>query len=621
MALETFIFEPVTYNVVGGSLSLSKDLVYANSVFGFQSGLDSTYGNSLSGFAYNVGIGQRSLTSCIDSTYTIAIGRNAGLSNVSSHAHILIGHGTGQRLSNSRDNTYIGNLVGQSQIRSKNDLFLGMGIGSGEVPAFSNSCNIVIGKESFRDTYNSASNVVFGSRSLVSSSDVQDSILFGHSIGTLSSVRNSIRLGNACLPKTQGSNTIAIGHGIGQTDTFNVPLSNALYIGNSLSGLSGYSNDLVMGYGSQHYVRADISTRDIQLTASSVRIGGIQTNPAFSVIQGQGTQTIPNSPIVFIDKLYNGRNLTFDTVSQSSSRLSEGTYNHELILVNNTVGLITLCGTFLERGKPFSEIFTTDTIRSNSVRKYTQLALEKRGDATQLIYIRKPDVRNDLLVRSLSFKGGVAGGDDLSNVSGQFHDAIYMDNTLVDSNLTHMFLYSSNTMSFTLISFDVVKRIDSFENLSTVSYNSPADGYSLYLTRDTGRIYAGFEGSPVDWVYTGLTESGVVNATGNLPGSAPIATTQFVETMSRHYVQTQTSISWLPLRGPSEPPVLNPPEDVSGGDQDVDPIDETLEPDASLSTFLIADNVILQTDVSLTSWTPIYGGDSGVAPIYGGAAF
>jgi len=618
MSLESFIFEPITYNVIGGSLSLSKQLVYANSVFGFQAGVDSTYGNLLSGFVYNIGIGQRALASCLDETYTIAVGRYAAISNVSSHANILLGHETGQHFSNSRDSTYIGTQVGQSQARSKNNIFLGMGIGTGQVPAVSNSCNIIIGKESFRDTYNATSNIVFGTRSLVSSFDVNESIMIGHSIGTLSSVHNSIRLGNACLPKTQGRNTIAIGHGLGETDTFSIALSNTLYIGNSLSGLSEYSNNLVMGYGIQHYMRADFSTNEVQLTASSFRIGGVRTNPTFSLIRGDGTQTIPNSPIVFVDKLYTGKNLTFDTLTQSSSRILSKTYNYDQILVNNTARLITVCGIFLEQGRPFSETFTTDTIRRNSARKYTQLALEDRGNVTQLIYIRKPDVRDDLAVRSLSFKGGVAGSEDLSNVSGQFHDAIYLDNTLVDSNLTHMFLYSSNTMSFTLISFDVVKRVDSFEDLSTVSYNSAELGYSLYLTRDTRRIYAGFTG---DWVYTGLTETGVVNSTGDLSDSPPIATTRFVTNMSRHYVQTQTSISWLPLRGPSEPPDLEPPTDVSGGDMEDDPIDDTLEPETSLSTFLFSESAILQTDASLTSWTPIYGADGGVVPVNGGTAF
>ena len=124
MSLESFIFEPITYNVIGGSLSLSKQLVYANSVFGFQAGVDSTYGNLLSGFVYNIGIGQRALASCLDETYTIAVGRYAAISNVSSHANILLGHETGQHFSNSRDSTYIGTQVGQSQARSKNNIFL-----------------------------------------------------------------------------------------------------------------------------------------------------------------------------------------------------------------------------------------------------------------------------------------------------------------------------------------------------------------------------------------------------------------------------------------------------------------------------------------------------------------
>lgn len=429
-------FDTLANNIVAGTETLCGVYANANTLLGYSSGISAdTVGRGTYGYRFNLALGAYTCSSATDTVHTYVLGHESGQSSLSSVANILIGPYSGISLTDTRDSLFVGTGAGAFQQTGKNNLFVGTSTGSNV--GIYNSCNIVLGNESFQtaslctgnimlghDTYisdctNVSDSLVFGNA--ISGTPAQGSILLGHRSELISGTLSSLAIGHGIYTSVPISNSLLLGHGISTPSlTTHIVLGtgiSAYFVGNTVSqtlNVGGSKGTDVSSQESNYqFPRLEVENpallQDKGIVLGELRIDpetwdtyyhtyantapkvatvfpGLVTNPTIGILdftsnardQTLVPQYIPDASVVCFGQNFPAKTAHMPTLYSTSytgfhDKLWNAKFNGETTLVNFAKNRIVLYGNFLIRNGSTLSYTVSDYILKNTVRHYDQV--------------------------------------------------------------------------------------------------------------------------------------------------------------------------------------------------------------------------------------------------------
>lgn len=371
-------------NVYLGVAEFTGSNISANIFGGYGAGLGIS-----SDFQSNVVLGPIAMASGQFGYSNVVLGNAAGRGSSNVSGNLLIGVGAGYEGSNLTENVVIGHSAGMYQTNAVRNVFIGYGIGFGTdtTTQTSNTSNVVIGDASFQRSTECTSNTVLGLTSMNDSSNSSNNVLLGHANGPLTNTNSTFILGNSNMIQSRGTSNILIGHNVTSNQT---TLSSVIAIGHNLN-VSGLSNKMILGQGSNTYLYADGDARTLFFGAKTGAIqvqndtvvsntissytflfNGAVFNPYITTVSlTTSGQLLPERPYIYIDPTSAVTHCQLTT--SVSDTLQSNTYNMDMVIVNNMAVPITVSGSFFETNGSVLDPTTAISISAGALRSLKKM--------------------------------------------------------------------------------------------------------------------------------------------------------------------------------------------------------------------------------------------------------